>query len=118
MTPLDTAHAAMAAAPDDDTERLRFFERLADAELFLLVTEEVTGDRLSPSIFDTSDGRFVLAFDREERLTAFTEGPAPYAALPGRAIAGMLNGQDIGLGLNLGVPASALLVPAGAPAAA
>lgn len=114
MTPLDNAHAAMAAAPDDDTERLRFFERLADAELFLLLTEEITGDRLSPSIFDTSDGRFVLAFDREERLTAFTEGPAPYAALSGRAIAGMLNGQDIGLGLNLGVAASAFLVPAGA----
>lgn len=112
MTPLDRAHAAMEAAPDDDTERLRFFERLADAELFLLLTEEITDDRLSPSIFDTSDGRFALAFDREERLTAFTEGPAPYAALSGRAIARMLAGQEIGLGLNLGVAPSAYLVPA------
>ncbi|MEM9427105.1 MAG: SseB family protein [Pseudomonadota bacterium] len=114
MTPLDTAHAAMTAAPEDDAERLRFYERLADSELFLLLTEEVAGNHLSPSIFDTSDGRFALAFDREERLTAFTEGPAPYAALSGRVIAGMLSGQDIGLGLNLGVAPSAFLVPAGA----
>lgn len=114
MTALDQAHAAMEAAPDDDAERLRYYERLADAELFLLLNEEPADDRLSPAIFDTSDGRFVLAFDREDRLTAFTEGPAPYAALSGRTIAEMLAGQDIGLGVNLGVAPSAFLVPAGA----
>lgn len=114
MTPLDHAHAAMEAAPEDDAKRLGFYERLADAELFLLLTEEVSGNRLSPSIFDTSDGRFALAFDREERLTAFTDGPAPYAALSGRAIARMLAGQGIGLGLNLGVAPSAFLVPSDA----
>jgi len=112
MTPLDEAHAAMEAAPDDDAERLKFYERLADAELFLLLTEEPNGSRISPSIFDTSDGRFALAFDREERLTTFTEGPAPYAALSGRLIASLLAGQEIGLGLNLGVAPSSFLVPA------
>jgi len=30
-TPLDRAHARMLAAPEDDTARLGFFERLADA---------------------------------------------------------------------------------------
>ncbi|MEM6388091.1 MAG: SseB family protein [Pseudomonadota bacterium] len=114
MTPLDTAHAAMDAAPNDDAKRLQFYERLADAELFLLLAEEATGPRVTPSIFDTSDGRFALAFDREDRLTTFTEGPAPYAALSGRAISAMLAGQEIGLGLNLGVAPSSFLVPAGA----
>ena len=36
-TPLDLAFAAMQAAPDEDAPRLRFYERLADAELFLLL---------------------------------------------------------------------------------
>ena len=36
-TPLDAAHAAMEAAPEDDAARLRFYERLADSELFLLL---------------------------------------------------------------------------------
>ncbi len=36
QTPLDRAHAAMEAMPQDDAARLRFFERLADVELFLL----------------------------------------------------------------------------------
>ena len=113
MTPLDSAHSAMEAAPEDDRARLRFYERLADAELFLLLDSDV-GETLTPRLFDTSDGRFVLAFDREDRLAAFAEGPAPYAALSGRRIAAELAGQDIGLGLNLGVAPSSFLVPAGA----
>jgi len=36
-TPLDTAHAAMMAAPENDAARLRFYERMADAELYLLL---------------------------------------------------------------------------------
>ena len=46
MTPLDTVHAAMEAAPQDDAARLRFYERLADSELFLLLTEEAQGDNI------------------------------------------------------------------------
>ena len=53
----------------------------------------------------------VLVFDREERLADFTGGIAPYAALPGRVIAGMLKGQGIGLGVNLGVAPSSMLLP-------
>lgn len=110
-TPLDLAHIAMEAAPNDDAARLGFYARLADAELFLLLTEEPSDDNLSPQIFDVSEGRFVLAFDREERLAEFAEGTAPYAALSGRVLAGMLSGQGIGLGVNLGVAPSSMLVP-------
>ncbi len=114
MTALDATFEAMQANPANDNARLSFYERLADAELFVLLDEEPQGTRLSPSVFDTSDGRFVLVFDREDRLTAFTDGPAPYAALSGRAVAKMLAGQEIGLGLNLGVAPSSFIIPAGA----
>ncbi len=113
-TPLDKAHAAMDSAPDDDRKRLRFLERLADSELFLLLKTEPIGDQVSPEIFDTDDGHFALVFDREERLTAFTEKPAPYAAISGRAIVTMIAGQNIGIGLNLGVAASSFLLPSDA----
>ena len=46
-TPLDQAHAAMDSAPDDDQKRLRFFERLADCELFLLLKDEPLGDQVA-----------------------------------------------------------------------
>lgn len=109
-TPIDTAHAAMTAAPGDDAARLRFYERLADSELFLLLK----ADEQQPDIFETSSGPFVLAFDREDRLSGFVGQPAPYAALSGRAIAAMLDGQGVGLGLNLDVAPSAILIPADA----
>ncbi|MEL6645872.1 MAG: SseB family protein [Pseudomonadota bacterium] len=115
-TPLDAAHAAMEAAPEDDAARLRFYERLADAELVLLLAEEADGDRITPQVFALEEGEVVLAFDREDRLTAFTEEISPYAALSGRALATMLAGQNLGLGVNLGVAPSSILIPGDAVA--
>ena len=111
ITPLDAAHAAMQDNPQDDAARLRYFARLADGALFLLLEAEAQGDTLSPRVFPLEDGPVVLAFDTEERLAAFTGAVAPYAQLPGRVIAGQLAGQGIGLGINLGVADSAFLLP-------
>lgn len=111
LTPLDTAHAAMEAAPADDAARLRFYERLADCELFLLLTEEAQGDNISPEVFDLGDASFVLVFDRDDRLAQFVGKPAPYAAMSGRVIAGLLAEQGIGMGVNLEVAPSSILIP-------
>lgn len=112
MTDLDTAHAAMQAAPEDDSLRLRFYERLADTELFLLLASAPEGDQIAPEIFDIADGRFALVFDREERLSEFVGRIVPYAGLAGRNLVAMLAGQGVGLGLNLQVAPSEMLVPA------
>jgi hypothetical protein len=113
MTPLDQAHAAMEAAPEDDGARLAFYDRLAASELVLLLEAEAEGDRIRPQVFPVEGDRFVLVFDREERLAEFAGGAAPYAALSGRRLAGMLAGQGIGIGVNLGVAPSAILIGAG-----
>ncbi len=113
-TALDLAHAAMDAAPEDDAARLRFYHRLADSELFLLLSAEPDGEDIAPQVFRLEEGAFVAVFDREERLAAFCDAPAPYAALPGRVIAAQLAGQGVGLALNLAVAPSAYLLPAGA----
>ncbi|MEM1065948.1 MAG: SseB family protein [Pseudomonadota bacterium] len=112
-TALDQAHAAMDAAPKDEAARLRFFERLADAELHVLL-EDDAGETVVPKVFPLEDGPIVLAFDREDRLAAFGEGPVPHAILSGRTLAGHLAGQGLGLGLNLGVAPSSILLPAAA----
>jgi hypothetical protein len=110
MTPLDQAHAAMQAAPEDGAARLRFYDRLAGSELILLLEAEPDGERISPAIFPAEGQQVVLVFDREERLTEFVGGSAPYAALSGRRLAEMLAGQGIGLGVNLGVAPSSILI--------
>ncbi|HFQ15406.1 MAG TPA: SseB family protein [Rhodobacteraceae bacterium] len=111
-TTLDAAHAAMQANPEDDAARLRFYGVLADSELFVLLEREPEGrDAISPEILDLEGDLFALVFDSEERLSGFARRIAPYAALPGRAIAGMLAGRNIGLGLNLGVAPSSILIP-------
>ncbi|MCC1492797.1 SseB family protein [Cognatishimia sp. F0-27] len=110
-TPLDAAHAAMDANPGDDAARLRFYERLAESELVLMLSEEPKGDALSPEIFDLGDARFVLVFDREERLAQFAGKPVPYAALSGRALARLAAEQAIGLAVNPEVAPSSILLP-------
>lgn len=113
-TAIDHAHAAMIAAPDDDAIRLRFYERVADAELFLLLEDAPQEDQpVTPRIFPVEDDQFVLVFDREERLAAFA-GAVPYVALSGRVLAQMLSGSGLGLGLNLTVAPSEMLLPADA----
>lgn len=109
MTPLDLAYEAMAA---DEDQRLRFYERLADGEMFLLLEEEAVGTDIRPRVFPLEDGPVVLCFDLEERLAEFAGGIQPYAALPGRVIAQQLAGQGIGLGINLGVAPSGMVLPA------
>ncbi len=112
LTDLDSAHAAMSANDEDDIARLRFYERLADTELFLLLEAEAEGDQISPALFEVEDQQFVLIFDREERMVEFYGKIAPYAALSGRGMAQMLEGQRIGMALNMGVAPSAMLIPA------
>ncbi|WP_208352534.1 SseB family protein [Pseudaestuariivita rosea] len=107
-TPLDVAFAAIEHS---DADRLRFYERLVDAELFVLLEAEPVGDQISPSLFEVEGTGFVLAFDLEERLAAFAGQTSPYVALSGRALVGMLQGQSLGLGLNLGAPSEYLLPP-------
>lgn len=106
-TPLDLAHADMET---NDAARLRFYERLADAELFLLLDAEPVGDHMTPRLFPVEDTTLVLAFDREERLADFA-GSVPYAAVSGRALAQMLAAQSLGLGLNLEVAPSSIVLP-------
>lgn len=112
MTELDAAHEAMQAAPEDDVLRLRFYERLSDGEVFLLLDHEPDGDDVTPTLIKADEASYVVVFDREDRLSAYVGAVAPYAGLSGRALVQMLAGQGIGLALNPDVAPSATLVPA------
>lgn len=112
QTVLDQAYSVMQTAPDDGSARLQFFERLGDAELFILLETEAQQDQITPQVFDPGSGALVLVFDREERLAQFVGSEAPYAALSGRLIVGLLAEQGLGLGLNLDVAPSSFLLDA------
>ena len=63
MTPLDTAQAAMNAAPEDTKKRLAFYERVADSELFLVFKTEPTTEKIQPALFPVEDESYALVFD-------------------------------------------------------
>ena len=109
MTTLDEAHAAMEEG--GEAERLAFYARLADSQLFLLLEAEPEGEVISPRSVETGEGELLLAFDSEERLVGFTQGEAAFAALSGRGLVAMMAGQGLGLGLNLEAPSATVLPP-------
>ena len=108
-TILDKAHRAMTDASENDQLRLTYFGQLASAELYLFLEQEISDDQIKPQIFNTEDGDFILAFDSEDRLAEFAGGPAPYAAISGRALAKMLTTPDLGVLLNPGLLSSEAL---------
>lgn len=112
MTPLDQAHAAMEAAPEDDTLRMRFLERLVDAELYLLLEAEAEGCAVRPRLFEMGTERLVLVFDRDLRLAEFAGDIAPHATLSGRALMQMLAAEGLGLFLNPEVAPSSFALDA------
>ncbi|WP_371154397.1 SseB family protein [Jannaschia sp. 2305UL9-9] len=107
-TPLDHAHVR-AEETGKDEDRLTFFNRLAEAELHLLL-ESASDDHIVPRLFDVDGVSYALAFDLPERLEAFA-GAAPTATLSGRRLAEMVADADLGLGLNLDDAPSAQLLP-------
>ncbi len=111
LTPLDLAHRAMEAAPNDETARLQFYARIIEAEMFLLLAEEVQADIVKPLIFNLSEGDFALVFDREARLADFIDVPTPFVALSGRRLIELIKSKDIGIGLNLNGAPSSMLLP-------
>ncbi|WP_397542736.1 SseB family protein [Roseovarius salis] len=111
-TRLESALAAMNAAPDDEQPRLAFYHTFAASELFLLLEAEAEADKVTPRTVAVDGQSHVLVFDSEDRLAHFAGGEAPYVALSGRTVATMLAGQGLGVGLNLGVASTQTLLPA------
>ena len=112
MTPLDIAHAAMEARPQDEALRRQFFGLLAASEMFLVLEAEAEGDKARPLLLGTEDGQVALVFDTEDRLAGFSDQPVPYLALSGRRIVSMLDGSGVSLGVNLvGAPSAIVLPP-------
>jgi len=110
-TPIDVAHAAMSAAPEDDGARLRFYDRLCGSLLLLLLESERDDDRIDLQTIEKHSKKFVLAFDSEDRVARFCEAPAAHVALSGRDVLAMLAEARLGLALNPGVAPSAMFVP-------
>ena len=114
MTELDDRYAALLTG--GDAEGMAFYRALADAELFVLLEAEAEGEVMTPRVFDLEGGPVLLAFDSEDRMAGFSDRVLPYAALPGRVVAGQMVGHGpafenrLSLGLNLGSGAASEVI--------
>lgn len=105
MTPLDQAFAEL----EDGAEAAyrRYYAAFAAAELFVPMTREGV-----PDAVEVDGAAFALAFDTEARLQDFAQGETERAVLTGRALVAAMVAQGAGIGLNLGVAETAMLLDA------
>lgn len=107
-TVLDQAAAGMEA---DEASRLRFYETLADAMVFVLLERESSGDSVDLRVIEADGHQLAVGFDSEARLADFA-GAAAFAEIPGRVLAGMLGQAGLGLALNPEVSPHPVVLPA------
>jgi len=96
-TALALALARRAAQPDESHSRLALFGAFLHHEVVLQLAEPAEGETLQPFVSEFRGMPCVLAFDSEATLVAHAGGPAPYAAMLGEVLAGLLAGQGLGL---------------------
>lgn len=108
MTALDD----LAALPFHDADapaRARMLSRLANTRLSVALAAEAEGDEIRLRMFPLDGAQVALACDSDERLAAFFGSVTPYAAMPGRVLAGLLADAGAGLLVNPGHPSEMLL---------
>ncbi len=110
QTPLDIAFARFEADPENETLRRAYFAAIMRSELQLLLNAE-PDQTLDPVLIEDNGHTYALGFDTADRLASFTETTAPSAILAGRDALDILSPARLGLGLNLGVAASAYMLP-------
>ena len=91
------------------TLRARILSRLADTELTVALAAEPLGEVIELRRFAIEGGTVALAFDGDDRLAGFFGAACPYAAMPGRMLAGLLRADGIGLLVNPGLPSQMML---------
>ena len=92
--------------------RLHYFMTLSETPLFIPLEQEPQGSDIEPLTFETEQGRFILGFDTELRLSSFVGKGISIAKLTGRALAALAGRQNMGLALNPDVAPSANLLSA------
>ncbi|MGB0959289.1 MAG: SseB family protein [Halocynthiibacter sp.] len=111
QTAIDIAFDVMQNAPDPAQAQPQYLARISDSLLYILLTKEIDDGQMEPELFDVDGTAIVLAFDTSERLVEFTQTPSPYVEMSGRALVQMLEGEGLGLGINLGAASENLLAP-------
>lgn len=106
-TRLDVVYQRMQSSPESETAGLRFYEAFCDANLCVLINADT-----SMQVFETSQGKIVLAFDTDERVAEFISEATEFIKIAGRDLVMQLLASETGIGLNLNVaPTSQILSP-------
>ncbi|MGG7566714.1 SseB family protein [Rhodovulum sp. DZ06] len=108
-TPLDRAVLAARDAGQAPETAGRVADALLAAPLWLLLEEEPgTDDSFKPRLLELEAGPTALAFDAEDRLAEFADGPVAHIQIPGRALVSTFAGSGVCLAVNPGVAESEL----------
>ena len=106
---IDELYSYLQSEPNNTNRKLEFYQRILGHD-FLVVLENTDLDEdLRPHIFNTEEGRFLLCFENNEKLTNFIIRETTHALLSFKEIIKFVENKKIGIALNLGTKSGVLL---------
>ena len=94
----------------NNTERkLEFHRRIIGNDFLVVLQNGYFDDDLRPRIFDTQEGKFLLCFESNEKLTNFITQKTAHVLLSFKEIIKLIKNKKIGIAINIGKHSGILL---------
>lgn len=106
---IDELYSLLYSEPSNTDRKLEFYQRILGDDFLVVLENSDFEEDLQPYIFDTHEGRFLLCFENNNKLTNFVTSETSHALFPFKEIIKAIKNKKIGIALNLGDQSGVLL---------
>ena len=106
---IDELYSHLYSEPSNVNRKLEFYQRILGNDFLVVLENSEFGEDLRPCIFDTQQGKFLLCFENNEKLTNFITQETTHALLSFKEIIKLIKNKKIGIALNPGDQSGVLL---------
>ena len=106
---IDELYSYLYSEPSNINRKLEFYQRILGNDFLVVLENSDFEEDLRPCIFDTQEGRFLLCFENNEKLTNFVTQETTHALLSFKEIIKLIKNKKIGIALNIGDHSGVLL---------
>ena len=106
---IDELYSYFHTEPNNIEKKLEFYQRILGNEfLIILESSDFEGD-LTPRTFDTQEGKFLLCYESNEKITNFIIQEVAHVLLSFKKTIALIKNKKIGIALNIGDNSGVLL---------
>ena len=106
---IDELYSCVHNEPNNTERKLEFYRRIFGNDFLVVLQNSDFDDDFRPKIFDTQEGKFLLCFENNQKLTNFITQETAHVLLSFKEIIELIKNKKIGIALNIGNHSGILL---------